>query len=196
VDYVKVGILIVGILSLFLPWLSMSVESLGYDGSCYMKASMGIAPLWTSSDVSSDDTGALTRLTVSIAEKDLEDTSHKLSSVMWIFGIVPLILYGVSLIYNNRLLLISSGIMAILFAGAFAGLMYFGMNANDNYKELNIEEPVSMMDLIKGVSMKAKDYTLTNELHLGMGVGWFLTMLVGVLLITYPLTGRYKSYSK
>ena len=195
-DYVKVGILIVGILSLFLPWLSMSAESVGYDGSCYMKASIGIAPLWTSSDVSSDDTGTLARLTVSIVEKDLEDIKHKLSSVMWIFGIVPLILYGVSLIYNNRLLLISSGIMAILFAGAFAGLMYFGMNANDNYKKLNIEEPISMIDLIKGINIKEVKYTLTNEAHLGMGVGWFLTMLVGISLIIYPLTGRYKPYSK
>jgi hypothetical protein len=70
------------------------------------------------------------------------------------------------------------------------------MNANDNYKKLNIEEPVSMTDLIKGVSMKAKDYTLTNELHLGLGAGWFLTVLVGVSLIIYPLTGRYKTYSK
>ena len=195
-DYVKVGILIVGILSLFLPWLSMSAESVGYDGNCYMKASIGIAPLWTSSDVSSDDTGTLARLTVSIVEKDLEDIKHKLSSVMWIFGIVPLILYGVSLIYNNRLLLISSGIMAILFAGAFAGLMYFGMNANDNYKKLNIEEPISMIDLIKGINIKEVKYTLTNEAHLGMGVGWFLTMLVGISLIIYPLTGRYKPYSK
>ena len=45
-------------------------------------------------------------------------------------------------------------------------------------------------------SIKEVKYTLTSEGHLGMGIGWFLTVLVGISLITYPLTGRYKTYSK
>ena len=70
------------------------------------------------------------------------------------------------------------------------------MNADNNYKKLNIEEPISMVELIKGITIKEVKCTLTSEGHLGMGIGWFLTVLVGISLITYPLTGRYKTYSK
>jgi hypothetical protein len=195
-DYVKAGILIVGILALFLPWLSMSMESTGSDSNYYVKMSLGIAPLWTSSDVSSENTGALTGFAVLIMEKYLEELKHQSSSVMWIFGIVPLILYGVSLIYSNRLLLISAGIMAMLFAGAFAGLVYMALNSNEGYKNFNVEEPVSMVELIKGVSLTETKYHITNESYVGMGIGWFLTMLVGISLIIYPFTGRYKAYLK
>ncbi len=172
------------------------MESTEPDSGYHLGISLGIAPLWTSSDISSENTRAFTGFAVLIMEKYLEELKNQASSVMWIFGIVPLVLYGVSVIYNNRLLLISAGIMAILFAGAFAGLMCLAMNADGNYKNFNFEEPVSIIEIIKGITITETKYNITNESHIGMGIGWFLTMLVGITLIIYPLTGRYKAYSK
>jgi hypothetical protein len=40
------------------------------------------------------------------------------------------------------------------------------MNADNNYKKLNIEEPISMVELIKGINIKETKYSITNESYI------------------------------